>query len=226
ARGNERVGSCRRGRRGEGGRVLRDLRGTLAQPVPALRRTVRAHHVRGPGGRVLDARSPRAGAARRLPPPRAGGGRGAVSGGGDGAALVPQRRASRARRAHLRGLGAAAALPHRGSGHHGARRAVGSPVAGGARGGRDAGVGPAVGLGAEPVSLHPAARSLHRGRGRSRGYAAARAGRTGVGRGGVAAVALLFVPGVQELSQRYLAYWSAPRKCSDTYGSVPSTQLS
>src|SRR5207253_2003079 len=64
--------------------------------------------------------------------------------------------------------------------------------------------------------LHPAARSLDRGRRRPRGYAAARAGRTGVGRSGVAAVALLFVPGVQELSQSYLAYWSAPRKCSDT----------
>src|SRR2546429_3858388 len=66
--------------------------------------------------------------------------------------------------------------------------------------------------------------SLDRGRRRPRGYAAARAGRTGVGRSGVAAVALLFVPGVQELSQSYLAYWSAPRKCSDTYGSVRSEE--
>jgi len=99
-------------------------------------------------------------------------------------------------------------------------------LARGARGGRDTGVAHPVGLGAEPVSLHPAARSLHRGRGRARGYAAARAGRTRVGRGRVAAVALLFAARVQELSQSYLAYWSAPRKCSDTYGSVPSTQLS
>src|SRR3989449_11038011 len=83
-----------------------------------------------------------------------------------------------------------------------------------------------VGLGAEPISLHPAARPRDCERRRPRGHTAAGVGRPGIGRGRVAAVGVLPAAGIQEFGQRHLAYLSAPEKCSDTYGSVPSTQVS
>src|SRR5207245_2892868 len=115
---------------------------------------------------------------------------GVISGGGAGAAALARRRAPRARRAHLRRLGGAAASPHRGGGSQRARRPLGASLGRGARGRRGAGVAHPLGLGAEPVSLHRAARPFDRRRGRASGDAPSPAGCSGGGRGGVAAVAV------------------------------------
>src|SRR5947207_4191858 len=227
--GNDGRGNCIRGvggsGKGEGGRVLPRLRGAVADAVRAERRGVRARRVRVPGSGLLDARSRGNAAAGGLPPARAGRRGSIVRRCAPGARAFRHRGAAGARGIDSRTVGGAAAPPHGRGRRCGARRPVSPPLRCRPRRRRHSGVAHPVGLGPEPVSLHPAARPHGRGRGGAGGHAAAPGRRAGAGSGGAGPVAVLPVSGIQESNTRCAAHHAAnaPAMNPNSWPHTPST---